>query len=271
MKTIQIAGLLILISILWTKASYACSILYFVDTKTGKIYAVNNEDYWYNTKAYIKILPATQSELARLWYGWDDFAQGGINQEGLFFDGAVTPEQAKIDGYTGPNSNLGDELLANCKTVPEALAFLEEKKIALTNAHLLFGDKLGNAVVVEWINGKRQIVERRENFLIATNFSLYPNKQEIQCRRYKAIQDEINRLESQKENITFLQVGNIAAKAVQPPYSVEGKTMGTLYTSFINISDMEFVMIYKLDNEKITRLNLHEEFAKTKKQTIKLR
>jgi choloylglycine hydrolase len=30
----------------------ACSILYYIDTHTGKIYAVNNEDYWYDVKTY---------------------------------------------------------------------------------------------------------------------------------------------------------------------------------------------------------------------------
>ena len=51
----------------------------------------NNEDYWYDADAYIQILPASRNRLARLWYGWDDFARGGVNEAGLFFDGAVTP------------------------------------------------------------------------------------------------------------------------------------------------------------------------------------
>ena len=63
----------------------ACSVLYYIDAKTGKIYVANNEDIWYDVNPYIQILPATKSKYARLWYGWDNFAQGGINQAGLFF------------------------------------------------------------------------------------------------------------------------------------------------------------------------------------------
>lgn len=75
--------------------SIACSVLYYVDSITGKIYTVNSEDYWLYVDAYIQIEPKSKNEYARLWYGWDNFAQGGINDKGLFFDAAVTPEQKK--------------------------------------------------------------------------------------------------------------------------------------------------------------------------------
>lgn len=254
------------------KASNACSILYYIDKKTGKIYAVNNEDYWYNTNAYIKIIPANKTELARLWYGWDNFAQGGINEAGLFFDGAVTPDQPTISGYSGPKGNLGDEILANCLTVDDAINFLEERKVALTNAHLLFGDSTKNALVVEWINGVKKIIRIEKNYLIATNFSFEDTeKGNYPCYRYAAMEKEIDRLENSVEPIGLREVGNIGARAVQPPQEVEGKKVGTLYSSFFNISDMEFILVYQLDNSKITKLDLKAEFAKGKKQTIKLK
>ena len=84
----------------------ACSIIYYVDPSTGKIYVANNEDYWYDTKAYIQIEPGSGSEYARLWYGWDRFAQGGVNAQGLFFDAAVTPEQEIPEGLTIPMDEM---------------------------------------------------------------------------------------------------------------------------------------------------------------------
>ncbi|MEM9143349.1 MAG: carcinine hydrolase/isopenicillin-N N-acyltransferase family protein, partial [Bacteroidota bacterium] len=130
----------------------------------------NHEDYWYRSDAYVKIEPASKEELARLWYGWKDFAQGGVNSAGLFFDGAVTPEQPKIKGSKKIKGNLGDALLAHCRTVDEALAFLERQKIALTNAHMMLGDAEGKAVVLEWVNGKKQIIPLKDNHLAMTNF-----------------------------------------------------------------------------------------------------
>jgi len=40
-----------------------------------KVYVVNSEDYLYDVKARIQIEPKSKNKLARLWYGWDNFAQ----------------------------------------------------------------------------------------------------------------------------------------------------------------------------------------------------
>ena len=39
-----------------------------------------------------------------------------------------------------------------------------------------------------------------------------------------------------------------------------------LYSSFINIFDMDFILVYQLDNTKITHLDLNEEFRGRKKK-----
>lgn len=253
--------------------SIACSILYFVDEESGKIYIVNNEDYWYDEDAYLQLMPASKGTYARLWYGWDKFAQGGVNEHGLAFDGAVTPEQEIPEGYDGPNGrNIGDELLATCKTVEEAIAFLEENKIALTNAHFFLGDGEGNAVILEWIEGEKQIIQKEGNTLIATNYLLAkPEAGNYPCYRYDSIQERVNKLEQQTEPITLQQVGMAAAAAVQTPREIEnGKVGGTLYTSFINVTDGEFVIVPKLNNEKAIKLDLFSLFSEKKKRRIKL-
>ncbi|KAA3613738.1 MAG: penicillin acylase [Calditrichaeota bacterium] len=251
----------------------ACSVVYFVDKKSGKIYVANNEDFWYDTKAIIQIMPKSKKKLARLWYGWDDFAQGGVNEAGLFFDGAVTPEQNMPDGFHKPKGNLGDDLLAHCATVQQAIDFFEEKKVALTNAHIMFGDSSGNSAIVEWIDGERKIIYQSGNYQIMTNFLLSDTTRgNYPCYRYNLIEKAIGDLNKSAPEISLREVGNTVAGAVQVPREVEnGKIGGTLYSSFINISDMEFILVFKLDNTKITKLDLNEEFARKKKRKIKLR
>lgn len=264
--------LILLLIILEDVHTHACSIVYYKDSVSGKIYAVNNEDYWYSTKAYIEIVPGNTHQYARLWYGWDNFAQGGVNEFGLFFDGASTPQQPEIAGYHKPKGNLGDDLLSSCKTVTEALALLEQKKIALRNGHLLIGDATGNAVVVEWVEGKKNLNFIQDNVLMATNFLLSDTtKGNYPCPRYESMVQEINRIQEQKEAVDLKGIGNVVAKAVQVPATdSENREGGTLYSTFINLTDMEFILIYKLDNTKMTRLNLKEIFASGKKQKIKL-
>jgi len=269
-KTVLI--LFILFGLLVSRSTEACSVLYYVDPHTGKIYVANNEDYWYDVDAYIQIVPGSRNKLARLWYGWDDFAQGGINEAGLFFDGAVTPEQDLPDGGKGPKGNLGDDILAGCRTVEEALMLLEKKKISLNNAHMMIGDASGNAVVVEWLDGQRELVHVANNRLIMTNFLLSDTTRgNYPCQRFQAIDFRLDKLEEDDLAVDMRAIGNAIARAVQVPRRMEDdKVGGTLYTTFINISDMEFMLVYKLNNEKITRLDLNEEFERGKKKKIKL-
>ena len=154
MKHLLLTIVAILFGILMNPSkSTACSVLYYKDIATGKIYVVNSEDFFLDVDAYIQIEPKSKKNFARLWYGWDQFAQGGINEKGLFFDAAVTPEQEKIKGYANPKRNLGDKILAQSSSVKEALEVLEKEKIALNKSHMLFGDKTVQAVVGEWVNG----------------------------------------------------------------------------------------------------------------------
>jgi choloylglycine hydrolase len=264
--------LLVLFGLLPGMETRACSVLYYIDAETGKIYVVNNEDYWYDVEAYIQINPAKGNELARLWYGWDDFAQGGINEAGLFFDGAVTPEQELEGGGKGPRGNLGDDILARCRTVEEALDYLEKRKIALKNAHMMLGDASGQAVVVEWTKGQRSIVPISNKRLIMTNFLLSDTAQgNYPCPRYQSIEQRLDQMEEAGQPIDLKTVGNAMAGAVQVPRTMENERKGgTLYSSFINISDMEFVLVYQLDNARITRLDLVKEFKGRERKRVDL-
>jgi choloylglycine hydrolase len=274
MKCIKIIVIVLLSILLLPDETGACSMFYYIDKTTGKIYFVNNEDYWYNVNPYIQINPKSKNEFARLWYGWNDFAQGGINEFGLLFDAAVTPKQKLPDGYHNPEGrNIGDEILATCKTVDEAVDFMEKEKIAISEGHILFGDKSGNAVVLEWVNGEKKTVQKSNNMLIATNFLLSDTSEgNYPCPRYQSIEQRLNQLNESTDSLDLKMIGNAIAGAVQIPQKNEkGIFGGTLYTSFINVSDMEFTLVYQLDNSRITKFDLKKEFEKTHKQKVKLK
>ena len=161
--------------------------------------------------------------------------------------------------------------MAHCGTVNEALAYLEKEKIAVSTGHLLFGDATGNAVILEWVDGERKIIKIEDNVLIATNF--LESKKDAggyPCYRHDSIEERVNILKKDKEPINFSKFGNVVGGAVQPQRVVAGKEAGTLYSSFINISDMEFVLVPKLDNNKAIKIDLKNEFQKKKKRKIVL-
>jgi choloylglycine hydrolase len=85
------------------------------------------------------------------------------------------------------------------------------------------------------------------------------------------MQAEIARLEESGEAIDLRAVGNIGAKAVQTAAKDDqGREGGTLYSSFINITDMEFVLVYKYDNNRRIHLDLKGEFSRKRKKKIQL-
>jgi choloylglycine hydrolase len=274
MKNLKYFVLALSIS-LFAQKTFACSILYYIDSKTGKIYFVNNEDYWYEVKPFIQIIPCSKNEFGRVWYGWKNSEQGGINEKGLVLDGAKTPEQKIPTGYSEPkNVNITDEILAKCSTIEEAVQYLEVKKIALKNAHIFFGDKNGKAVIVEWVNGVKQIVAIKNNRLVATNFNLSDTSHnETSCWRFSAINKGLDDLDTKNmtDTIDLKAVGNVIGKAVQLPQSDStGRVGGTLYTTFIDLTEMKFVLVYKLDNSKIQKLDIISELQTGKRRKIML-
>ena len=44
----------------------------------------------------------------------------------------------------------------------------------------------------------------------------------------------------------------------------------TLYTTFIDLTEMKFVLVYKLDNSKIQKLDILKELQTGKQRKIKL-
>jgi penicillin V acylase-like amidase (Ntn superfamily) len=272
-KTLPIFAFLTLCQLAVPVQLIACSVLYYFDDKTSTAFVANNEDYWLDQEVDIKIFPSKGNKHARLWYGWDDFAQGGVNEHGLFFDGAVTPESEIPSGYSAPRGNLGNRILADCRTVEEALEYLENEKVALKNAHMMIGDSSGNAVVVEWIDSERVLSWVSNRKLIMTNFLLAKTKKdEIECPRYQSIQAGINDFRKKDVEANLLTVGNMLGEAVQLPRETEkGKLVGTLYSTFLDLKNMKLVYVPKLDSSKVQKFDLIKEFSKTRGRKVKIR
>src|SRR5690606_15334060 len=93
---------------------------------------------------------------------------------------------------------------------------------ALNKSHMMFGDKTGKAVVVEWVNGERKLHWIKDNKLIMTNYLLSdPKAGNYPCYRYNSIEDRISEMEKSGEEINLLKVGNTFGQAGQPPRESE--------------------------------------------------
>lgn len=126
----------------------------------------------------------------------------------------------------------------------------------------MFGDATGRAVIVEWIDKKRHVIEMEGNHLIATNYLLLkPEAGNYPCHRYASIEERILELDAKGGPKGFSGISNITGGAMQMPRTLEnGKTLGTLYTSFIDITNMKMIFLPKLDNAKVLQFDLKETF-----------
>ena len=136
----------------------ACTI--FALTDTNRTLFCNNED-WSSPKTRIWFVPGSDKHYGGVYVGFDnDYAQGGLNTEGLAFDW--------VAGYTetwNPDPNLpivwgnsGQQALESCATVEQAIAFFRgHQDRGFFRAKILIADKTGASVIIGGKDGKLQV------------------------------------------------------------------------------------------------------------------
>jgi hypothetical protein len=158
-------------------------------------FAGNNEDS-FNPLTRAWFIPASDGRYGRVYFGYDDLSpQGGLNDQGLFFDGLSVPYKALVTSvnkpdYPGGPLALFDEMMAKSTTVDEALALLERYSLPdIEAAQFFFGDKAGNSAIVEGDT----IIRKQGSFQIATNFRLSENPDPpYPCDRYNTADERLS-------------------------------------------------------------------------------
>ena len=242
---------------------YSCSIFYAKNDSV--ILAGNNEDFT-NTNTRIKINPPTDNTYGSIIFSFDNlFPQGGINDQGLFFDWAALnflefDPDFRAKGTRKYNGRIIQHMIESCATVEEVIQLYKTyNNPDFGHAHIIVGDKSGNCVVIERAEEDSLCFIRIQgNYQIETNFlNAYLSDPKISrwfyCERYRYIETRL------KENPPLTvdlyaeilkQVGN------------NGKYAPTVY-SYIYDFKAEKVYVYNYYNfEETLVLNLRDEMNK---------
>lgn len=183
-------------------SSEACFII--VGRKNGRVLVGNNED-WYQSDAKYWVerpRPGKGEKYAALFFGFKgEFktAQGGFNEQGLFFDATAVPRLELSDSAKSGRKKaihpIFKNILKTCATVAEAEQVLNRYYIPfIKKVQVILADATGAYLVLN-VNGIAERGALLEGYRIITNF--HADAKRHFCYRYDSAE---SRLGKQFEN-----------------------------------------------------------------------
>jgi hypothetical protein len=217
----------------------ACTI--FVLTDTNRTLFCNNED-WEEPNTRIWFVPGSDKHYGGVYVGFDnDYAQGGMNTEGLAFDWVAgyterwepDPKIALVWG------NSGQQALENCATVEQAIAFFRKHQDRqFYRAKILMADRTGASVIIGGKDGKLQVESSR------------------QCRGFGFGQGTLDKMLTATTEPTVAKGEKILRASLQK---------GQYATKYFNIFDLKSDDIFLFpapDQDDVVKFNLAGELKK---------
>lgn len=257
MKSKRLAVIILSIALGFCQSSpvMACTI-FTVELEDGTVLVGNNEDFSYSIGNSMIITAPGERGYGRICFYNMTYIQGGMNEHGLFYDGASCPP-SEIPYYSDKENldyNLGDIALANCTTVEEVEKFFESYNIP--NGfydHLMFTDITGASAVFEWVEGELHIIHRSkdENYQVITNYWLTnPSLGGYPCERYNTAVDI---LQNQSPSI------ETCASILNSTKQNWGEG-GTLYSNIYNLSQKEIYVFNRGRMDQACKIDMEEIF-----------
>ena len=243
---------------LFPQTAHECTIV--MASKNGLVLVGNNED-WHGLFSSIWFIPASDTMYGRVCFGFGNDMQnpqGWINEHGVFIDAnALWPTGWKAEeGKTAFLGNIIDQVLAQCSNVEDAIAFFKMYNFpALERAKFPIADASGNSIVVEWGQGKLQIIRNSDWYQISTNFVQTNFKPPYPDNRYK-LADQI-----------FKNADTLTVDLIREILSAT-HAEGDYPTNYSNIYDLMngIVYLYNFHNyEQVVTINLKDELRKGKR------
>jgi hypothetical protein len=227
----------------------------FMSSQKDMVLVGNNEDY-YNPYTRIWFIPAANGQYGRVYFGYDDWRpQGGMNDQGLFFDGfATAPLEVMLSKEkTKFKGNFFDKFMSECTTVQDVLDLFDRYNLEfMIKFQLLIVDKTGDSAIIE---GDRSI-RKKNPYQVVTNF--YQSKvayNNIPCEWYKGgclrYQIAKNMLKKNR-NVSVEYFRDILKATHQNTLGVQ-----TLYSNIYDLKNgiIHLYYLHNYDHEVIINLN----------------
>jgi len=226
-----------------------CSVIYATDGEL--MLGGNNEDY-FNPLTKVWFIPAEAGSFGRVYFGFNDYhAQGGMNDQGLFFDGLGLEGTFPVskEGKQRYMGNLVDRAMTECATVDCVVGLFERY---YTNDswwwQFLFGDATGESAIIE----AGTIIRQQGGYQVATNFAQSTTPpEESTCWRY---QTAVERLEGMEALSVDAMRDLLDAVHLGAPSH-------TLYSNVYDLKNKLVYLYYFANYDEPVVLDLEEELA----------
>jgi len=237
--------------LLFSIESFSCTIFYL--TNDTIILAGNNED-WKDPFSKMWFYPPANNKHGWIKFGWESgFPQGGMNDQGVFWDGTSGPylgmpySEVNKEKYPGP---LMQKIIEECANIEEAITVFSKYYCEdQYRAQYLVGDSQFNSIIVEGDS----IISMPDDYLILTNFyHSNPQLGGYPCWRYDIAMEMIT---NSQYYSTYL-VGSILAATHQ-----DGK-YPTQYSQIYDLKKCQIYLFYYHNYEEFIVIDLKEELKK---------
>ena len=232
-----------------------CSTVYATDGT--QMLGGNNEDSG-EPLTKVWFVPPGEDTYGLVLFGYGNYrAQGGMNDQGLFFDFLTVSKALPVDlegkePYPGTNYIVYDAI-AMCATVDCVVEMFEKyyDRETLSYQHL-FGDATGESAIIE----PQAILRQSGGFQVATNFyqSTVPEEQRRgACTRYRMATEML-------EGSPTLSVEYM--RDVMDAVHQDETRSPTVYTNVYDLANRMVYLYQFFDYEHVVVLDLEEELAK---------
>ena len=226
----------------------------------GKVLAATNKD-WNNIETRILFLPASDGKYGRVYFGYQvsqGFQNvGGMNDQGLWYDGASLPERLDIKNYYDKpiiEGELCEKALEECASVDEVIALYEKYFTPHWQGHSMWADKYGNSVIIEF--GEKDVVFIRKinPYQVMTNFyvSDIANARWYNCYRYEVANNMLS---------GSAEISNSLFRSILDATHQTGMTP-TVYSNIYDLKNGEIYIFNFHNYEEFAKINLAEQLSK---------
>jgi penicillin V acylase-like amidase (Ntn superfamily) len=256
-----------------------CTVFFAHD---GKVALAGSNEDWADPNTQIWFVPATNDSYGIVYFGFGKcvyphggasshklkipeegitkirpedlygLPQGGMNEKGLFFDGAATAviKVGIARGKKEYDGRLEHLILRKCATVEETLKLLETHAFNLVQGQWMFADKTGDSVIIE---AGEVIARKNGNFQVMTNFlQSRVELAQVACPRYQLVSQSL------AEN------GELSVDLVRSLLKATSQKF-TAYSTVFDLTNGEVYVYHQADFDRTVKFNLKEELSKGKR------